>query len=73
MPPWFAEMLRTCEHLSLDNEVDREELWLRVRAYLPHEDIEQAIARKHMGVSAHGAARIRSTVMDVLEGIDVKR
>lgn len=27
MPPWFADLMRQCEHLSLDSREDQERLW----------------------------------------------
>lgn len=44
MPPWFAEVLKHCETLSLDNQHDRAALWEWVKHHIPSEAIEAAIS-----------------------------
>jgi hypothetical protein len=43
MPPWFVEVMKRCEHLSLDSESDRIHLWTFIALGFPRNAIEAAL------------------------------
>jgi hypothetical protein len=43
MPPWFLALMKRCEHLSLDMEVDRIMLWTLLKDAWPRNAMEAAL------------------------------